>query len=86
MYGLDRLRDIRWLDYYLFGGVPATPEPMHGRRDHHHQAAIRYTGYSAGRRPAAPQEEGIITGYVEFDLDTGEFTIHCDDPGDAAEI
>jgi hypothetical protein len=76
MYGLDRLRDIRWLEYYLFGGVPATPEPMYGRGDYHHHGAIRHTRYRIDGRADEHREVGTVTGYVEFDVDTGEFTIH----------
>ncbi len=56
----ERLRDLRNLNYLLFGGL--TEKEFYRRH----------------RQKRYPMEESdeIITGYVEFNLDTGEITPH----------
>lgn len=75
MQNEDRLRDIRALDYFLFGGVPAVPDPMYSRGDYYtHQAAIRHTRLSSNVSEVESNSiNGVITGRVEYDLETDTF-------------
>ena len=71
MYPLSRLRDIRSLELFLFGGVPETAEQMY-ERDSHPYTDIRTTrrGVSMGKNPR--QQDGIIVERVKINLKTGE--------------
>jgi hypothetical protein len=61
MISLDRLKDIRRLEFLLFGGLPQEE----GER-------IQYENPS----PQNSGEKKEITGYAEFDLRTGEITCY----------
>ena len=65
MHSLQNIRDIRNLHLMLFGGL--TPEEFYKQR-----------GIGALRPTETGREE--ITGYVEFDLETGEIRSYDSPP------
>lgn len=68
----ERLRDIRALEYLLFGGVPAVPDPMYSRGDYYPHTAIRHTRYSSKILEDEENDmSATIMGSVEYDLETG---------------
>lgn len=73
LYGPDRLRDIMALEYFLFGGVPDTPEPMYGRGDYQFHTDIRHTrSATKNALPKRTDARGEIFGFIEMNVDTGE--------------
>ena len=62
MYGIDTLRNIMALQFYLFGGVPE--EDFYANK------------HIESLRPEPEHDEGEVIGYIEYNLDTGELTIH----------
>ena len=84
MYELSRMRDIRALEFFIFGGVPEVAEPMHGR-DFHAQAHVVFTrSLPETSLLHQPQTCGIKTGRLEFDVKTGAMTIIDYDPPQGA--
>lgn len=75
MCSVDRLRDIRAFEFFLFGGIPEAPESMF-ERDSHNLVDLRRT-----RRGLADEsesfigEEGVTTAVIEIDPSTGVLTI-----------
>ncbi len=76
MHGNDTLKDIRALEYFLFGGVPAQPEPMYSRGEYYLHAAIRQTRYPGEAETATKVKiGGEVTGIAKFNVTTKEITI-----------
>ena len=71
MYPIERLRDIRELELYLFGGVPEVPEPMY-ERDVYDHADVRLTRSSVVGYGGRESEQDVVVGYMEVNIETGE--------------
>ena len=69
VYPAERLKQIRELELYLFGGIPETPEPMH-ERDLHAWGRDRAPRSFDGRSNASDAPAESILGFVEYDPHT----------------
>jgi hypothetical protein len=77
MHTIESLRQIRALEYFLFDGVPAQPEPMYSRGAYRHHGAIRLTRRVSDTIPAKKdQPSGEIIAIAKFNLATRRITIH----------
>ena len=54
MHSRESLREMRAQEHFLFGGVPAQPEPMYAAGSYRLFAEIRHTRRSGGPDPSAP--------------------------------
>lgn len=76
MHGIESLREIRWMDYFLFGGVPAQPEPMYCLGSYRYSAAVRHTRKTGDRIPARRhQSEGEVVAIIKYNLATRKVTV-----------
>lgn len=74
MYTVNRLRDIRELDLFLFGGIPETPEPMF-ERDTHSFSESRTTRCGIISTTYFEYHEGAVVGYLAADPESGDLII-----------
>ena len=70
MYPAERLRQIRELELYLFGGIPETPEPMQ-ERDFHGRDIDRWPRSMDGHPNRQNNLPGEAVGFIEYDPRTG---------------
>lgn len=75
MCSIDRLRDIRALEFFLFGGIPEAPESMFERDSHNHVEVRRTRRGLADETDYFAAESGVVTAIVEIDPSTGALTI-----------
>ena len=71
MYPLERLREIRELELFLFGGVPETPEPTY-ERDVHGFSGVRFPHCDLHDMKTESLPQGEVVGWLEYHRDTGE--------------
>ena len=67
---MRRLRQIRRLEYLVFGGVPEAPEPMF-ERDGNPHAEGRLTGRALGGVDHSTADLETADGILQFDPETG---------------
>lgn len=75
MCSIDRLRDIRALEFFLFGGIPEAPESMFERDSHNHVDVRRTRRGLADEPDFHHAESGVVTAMIELDPATGVVTI-----------
>lgn len=64
------------MEYFLFGGVPAQPEPMYAPGAYLLHAAIRHTRRAGDDASVTrPESNGEVTAVVKFNLATREITV-----------
>lgn len=72
MCSLERLKEIRALEFFLFGGIPEAPESMF-ERDSHHHAEVRRTRRGLATDPETfSSEPGTVVAVIEVDYATGD--------------
>ena len=78
MYPLSRVRDVRELDLFIFGGVPEIPEPNY-ERDIHAYSEMRTSRLNVNIPSAnfTEQAKPIEIGHLILDVEKGVFTF-CD--------
>ena len=75
MFTIDRLRDVRALEFFLFGGMPEAPESMFERDSHNHVDVRRTRRGLADETDSFIAETGMVTAVIEIDPATGAVTI-----------
>ena len=69
------MKEIRALEFFLFGGIPEAPETMF-ERDSHHHAEVRRTRRGLATDPESfATESGSVVAIMEIDYDTGDVTL-----------
>lgn len=75
MSSVDRLKDIRALEFFLFGGIPEAPEFMFERDSQHHVDVSRTRrGFSDGAEIFV-EDPGQVIEIIEIDPATGSVCI-----------
>jgi len=69
MYSNDRFRDITDMEFFLFGGVPETPEPVFERDIQSHSELHRTRGAQHNRRSGHVHFAGEILETLSVSLD-----------------
>jgi hypothetical protein len=59
VYSIDRFHDITELEFFLFGGVPETPEPVFERDVQAHSELRRSRGVSPREEYISNQEQVV---------------------------
>jgi len=75
MCSIDRLRDIRALEFFLFGGIPESAESMFERDSHNHFDVRKTRRGLAGDDDSLLAESGLVVGVIEVDPRTGAVSI-----------
>ena len=79
MSTLERLKDIRELEFFLFGGIPEAPEFMFERDSHNHVDVRKTRRGLASESEFFVGEQGEVTAIIEIDPATGAMTIRKSD-------
>ena len=75
MCSVERLKEIRAVEFFLFGGIPEAPESMF-ERDSHHHAEVRQTRRGLATAPEAfHSDSGITVAVIEVDYATGDVVL-----------
>lgn len=83
MHDNETLSEIRALEYLLFGGVPAQPEPMFSAGEYSYHADVMHTRNVGEQVTVKSSRQGRIIGVLRYNLSTREMTMI--DPGAIAE-
>jgi hypothetical protein len=75
MYPLSRIRQIRELSLFLFGGLPESPKPIFETDTQGFSEERTSCGRPSGPRIGAPQGEGPALAIARYDEDTKRFSI-----------
>jgi hypothetical protein len=81
MCSLDRLKDIRAFEFFLFGGIPEAPESMFERDSHNHVDVRRTRRGLADESESFVGEAGEVNAIIEIDPATGALKIQKIDGG-----
>src|ERR1044071_2743573 len=82
MYRLKRLRQIRELSLFLFGGVPETPKPIYETDTQGFSEERNSHSRPAASRPPLPSGEGEIVAKARYNESTGVLDISRNTPSD----
>jgi hypothetical protein len=77
------LREIRALEYMLFGGVPAHPEPMYSAGEYRYHGDIMHTRNVGEQALSRHSRQGRVIGVLRYNLTTREMVMS--DPDDIEE-
>jgi hypothetical protein len=75
MSTLERLKDIRELEFFLFGGIPESPEFMFERDSHNHVDVRRTRRGLTKYSELNVTGQGEMTAIIEIDPASGLLTV-----------
>jgi hypothetical protein len=86
MCSIDRLRDIRALEFFLFGGIPEAAESMFERDSHHHFDVRKTRQGLADEYDSFVGEKGQVIGVIEVDPATGAVSVRKHDEHSSGKL